>query len=589
MIETIERSGPARIVNWSSDNLSCELPEVLFYESKEVAVPEYFHLIIKLEEGRRKIIDNKSGTILELPPLGKIQPPLSWLMNQFNFFMEMNEDAVSIRAPPESFRNLCGKIEECDQEIVILDGAFELRRNPRQLIRSLSLLKEMAGPNKLIYLPAIMEPSNLALLVYLGADLFDTSFVTYMSRMEMICLPEGNIHASKAKSFIGERNFKSILEFNLKSIWRELQLVKLMIMEGRMREFVEFRAAANASTMSALRILDHEYYEYQEKYMPISGSKLSCITKESLFRPDVVRYRRRLTQRYEKPSTKKFLLLLPCSARKPYSRSKTHRILESVITSVENWRAIHQVIVTSPLGLVPRELELFYPAAHYDVPVTGRWDLDERSIVIELLDSLSLGKYEVIICHLDRNMDFITKHVDCISTSNGEPLSHESLSNLRKELQNLCSSVSHITKEEDEMAEMESIARFQFGKGAEILLQGCRVFGKYPYLKILEGDEQVAMLTPERGMYSLTLHGARKIMALRTNWVEIEEFQLRGNLFAAGVRDADKTLRIGDEAIVVRGEDVIAVGTASMSGEEMIRSKRGEAVRVRHIAQERDD
>lgn len=139
------------------------------------------------------------------------------------------------------------------------------------------------------------------------------------------------------------------------------------------------------------------------------------------------------------------------------------------------------------------------------------------------------------------------------------------------------------------MAEMESIARFQFGKGAEILLQGCRVFGKYPYLKILEGDEQVAMLTPERGMYSLTLHGARKIMALRTNWVEIEEFQLRGNLFAAGVRDADKTLRIGDEAIVVRGEDVIAVGTASMSGEEMIRSKRGEAVRVRHIAQERDD
>ncbi len=31
----------------------------------------------------------------------------------------------------------------------------------------------------------------------------------------------------------------------------------------------------------------------------------------------------------------------------------------------------HELIITSPLGLVPRELECIYPAGHYDLPVTG--------------------------------------------------------------------------------------------------------------------------------------------------------------------------------------------------------------------------
>ena len=39
--------------------------------------------------------------------------------------------------------------------------------------------------------------------------------------------------------------------------------------------------------------------------------------------------------------------------------------------------AVHQVIVTAPLGLVPRELEEIWPAANYDIPVTGEWDADE--------------------------------------------------------------------------------------------------------------------------------------------------------------------------------------------------------------------
>ena len=42
-------------------------------------------------------------------------------------------------------------------------------------------------------------------------------------------------------------------------------------------------------------------------------------------------------------------------------------------------------MVTAPLGLVPRELEDFWPAAHYDIPVTGDWDVDELLVIWEMV------------------------------------------------------------------------------------------------------------------------------------------------------------------------------------------------------------
>lgn len=48
---------------------------------------------------------------------------------------------------------------------------------------------------------------------------------------------------------------------------------------------------------------------------------------------------------------------------------------------MQNPEVVHEVIVTSPLGIVPMELEMIYPAAHYDISVTGEWSLDEREMV----------------------------------------------------------------------------------------------------------------------------------------------------------------------------------------------------------------
>src|SRR5207245_1482509 len=102
---------------------------------------------------------------------------------------------------------------------------------------------------------------------------------------------------------------------------------------------------------------------------PVAGGATRAYAAQPLARPEIVRFRRRIRQRYAKPPSARVLLLPPCSARKPYSTSRSHRRFRDAIVASANPTAVHEVIVTSPLGLIPRELERFYPAGAYDISV----------------------------------------------------------------------------------------------------------------------------------------------------------------------------------------------------------------------------
>src|SRR5207247_5931433 len=120
-----------------------------------------------------------------------------------------------------------------------------------------------------------------------------------------------------------------------------------------------------------------------EAYTPVAGGEMLAYASESLTRPEIVRFRRRIRERYAKPPSSRVLVLLPCSARKPYSRSRSHRRFRDAILASKDPSSVHEVIVTSPLGLIPRELERFYPARAYDIPVTGDWSRDEAAVVAD--------------------------------------------------------------------------------------------------------------------------------------------------------------------------------------------------------------
>jgi archaeosine synthase len=288
-------------------------------------------------------------------------------------------------------------------------------------------------------------------------------------------------------------------------------------------------------------------------------------------------------ERWEPAPHKKVLLLIPCSAKKPYYTSKSHRTFEEVLLSIPNSCAIQELIITSPLGAVPRELELFYPAAQYDIPVTGNWDKEEVAMVQGLVKRAASFGFSKIISHLGSESGFVQEVVECVDTTQGQgTTTAEALERMRSELVAACEAVDKAPRAADRVEFMRSQARYQFGKAGEALLDGCTVVGKYPYLKFIKGNTQIGMLTPDRGMLSLTMDGGAVLLEQGINTVQMGDFDLGGNLFAVGVSDADSNIRTGDEVAMVRNGQLEGVGVAAMSGPEMAGSKRGEAVRVRH-------
>jgi len=73
-------------------------------------------------------------------------------------------------------------------QIAILGNAFELRRDARHWARSIVALREAVGNRTLIYAPGAMDVSNLALLTYMGVDLFDDSLVLPVTRKQLLAL-----------------------------------------------------------------------------------------------------------------------------------------------------------------------------------------------------------------------------------------------------------------------------------------------------------------------------------------------------------------------------------------------------------------
>lgn len=85
---------------------------------------------------------------------------------------------------------------------------------------------------------------------------------------------------------------------------------------------------------------------------------------------------------------------------------------------------------------------------------------------------------------------------------------------------------------------------------------------------------------PAHGLIRPTLKAGRSLKP--GHRVYIDEFVPQGDILAPGVIDADPVIRPGDEVLVI-GDKAMTTGRAVMSADEMIRSSRGVAVRVRKV------
>jgi len=471
-------------------------------------------------------------------------------------------------------------------DVYILGAAGSLR-NPRELVRTILKVKNEIPPDTALYAPALATPANLALLIYLGADLVDATRVVvdgllgrYHTRdgvwpqEELVELPCLCTHC-RAQMEKERRDPKLTAAHNLLKLKEEIRVVRHAILRGELREYVERQVRVTPEQTTTLRLLDQEH-DYLDRRTPITRRNVMFSnTADSLHRVEVTRFAERVLDRYSAPESD-VLLLLPCSARKPYSKSRSHRLFAMALG--KNRRRVHELILTSPLALVPRELEEVYPAAYYDVPVTGRWDLEERNWILSCLDDyLKKNKYARIVAHLDGELrEFVEGHgIEAVYTSGGT--NAESLRELTKAVDEAVQDARPLG--DYRTLRFRAMADYYFGKGAsDLLLAGdVKVKGR----ELQGGKKTLASATPN-GTLALTIEGAKRLEPLERYQVQIGDFLPRGDVLSPGVTDADKEIRPGDE-VLVRGEKAFGVGRARMSGWEMIESSRGVAVELRRI------
>ncbi len=456
--------------------------------------------------------------------------------------------------------------------VLIAANWHTLIKQPREFIRQIVSLKERHLPDTAWYLPGAALPENAAILVHAGFDLFDTIAVDLAGARGEFCLSDGTHPAAMMNEQVcscdGCRSGDLTLH-NRIALMQELALVRSRIREGTFREFLEGRCRNRPEYVSIMRNLERT--EFMMMHTPVSRNvPLYACSGDSIHRPEVRRFIDRLLTRYLPPKAD-VAVLLPCSARKPYSVSQSHRRFMQAVG-----RRAHELIMTSPLGLVPRDIELVYPAAHYDVPVTGYWDHEERHVIRDVLARyFAKHPYRRVIAHLDGDALLIAQEaadeagiaLEC--TGGDNPAGGESLRQLSEALAGEKKIKSQMVR---------GMISFQFGY--DLRAAGLEVKGIYPDQVVQINRRQVFSTDPAHGLLRPTFEG----WSLIENGyrVYIDDFVPKGDILAPGVVEADPAIREGDEVLVI-GDHARATGRAMMSAGEMIRSTRGVAVRVRKV------
>lgn len=487
--------------------------------------------------------------------------------------------------------------EDRGTDAYVLSGGPALVGHARALVESVLTTRRATPDDTALYCPGIATPSNVALLAYLGVDLVDTDRAVLRGTQGRYLTPDGERRledirelpcaCSACQAGVEALDREGCVEHNVALLTAELRRVRERIRTDRLRDYVEGQVRHVPWQTAAFRRLDQEWAYLATRTPIFRDAELSATTEDALRRPEVQRFADRVTNRYVDRLSDVPLLLVPCSARKPYSDSRSH----SQFQDAADYRA-HVVSMTSPIGVVPTELELTYPAQHYDAAVTGAWSETEIAFVADVLEAyLSVTSYPRVIAHVppEGYREAVERaataaDIDVTFTVEGHPTDDTALAALAEELRD----ERQIRVSERERATLRAIADYQFGAGAgDELLGNFEMEGRYPKLRAADDEgELLATLVPQYGLLAMTLAGARRWhereVASRT--VQIDSFVPHGSVLAPGVIDADEEILVGDE-VIVQGPDAFGVGRATMPGQLMAEATRGIAVDVRHVSE----
>ncbi len=451
---------------------------------------------------------------------------------------------------------------------------FILSENPDFIMRSglavkrIINLKRSLGYSKLLYIPGISDPYLIPVWMLLGVDVFD----------DINAIMEGS-HAIRYTMFGRAGDVNDQTENNISFLEDEVDLLARSIENGTFFNVVE-RFNVSPKSMEIIRHLETIFFNNFEKNFPRYTPKILAGGLDSMRRPDVKRFNSYIQTEYSKKNMSDIALFIPCSARKPYSRSKSHMRLIEAIYPFRNH--VHEIILTSPIALVPRELEDTYPPRFYDIPVTGQWYEEEKNQIEGILkEYVRRNNYKHIIFFLPEDMKFVE---DFGISGHFVPWKkHES--NEFEDLLDILRKITEDKKHEkrDFLKEkMIAIADYQFGSWISTYTKDMKVTRMFNQFMLTLDGKPYFIFNEDMG--KLTIHrDASWIFLKEGKWlVEIDDFKPTANIYAMGVRDCSEQVRQGDEVVIHHNGEARGVGTARMSAEMMKMNERGIAVKVRN-------
>jgi archaeosine synthase len=465
-------------------------------------------------------------------------------------------------------------------------------------------VREAVPDDTALYLAGVATPRNVATLAYAGVDLVDAKrarvkglqgkYLTVDDEQFLADLEELPCACPACRDGREAFDREDCAAHNRYALETVLATVRRRVRDGRLRDYLEGQARHENWCTAALRRLDDRWDYLEPRTATFRNAPMQAATEDTLRRPAIRRYADRVTTRYRNRFDGP-LVLVPCSATKPYSDSQSHRQFREAV----RYRA-HLASMTSPIGVVPQELELTYPAQHYDSVVTGRWTPGETEFVAEVLVRyLRRNDYPRVVAHVPGDYrEICERAAEAVQTPfeytvADHPTTDESLANLAATLEG----EPQYRKRERQHNTVRAIADYMLGDAAgDDLFPAFATTSRYPKLQVRATDEesdddegigaQLATMVPEYGALAFTLSGARRWAdgAAPTKRVEIDAFVPHGDVLAPGIVAADDDVRPGDE-VVIEGPRAFAVGRATMPGPAMADATRGVAVDVRHVTE----
>ena len=449
-----------------------------------------------------------------------------------------------------------------EPSIVVLVDAPQLASQQGKLVDALVTIKHRF-PGSLIWTPGIGGPDNLAVLVWFGVDIFD------LSRSRQCTASNVLLTSAGPRELVSSSGEEADLESQLIHWKLAINEVKARLADGTLRTLVEQQSLNSPSLVEHLRY--HDKLTRKNTNIGIShvdkSTILHCNSHTSLSNPVVSKWVDFMTDEYQPPEgLDNVLMLLPCSARKPYRMSKSHRkFLDAIGHS-----AFHEVMVTSPLGLVPRDLEETWPASHYDIPVTGEWNLDEIERTSHMLKSLlERNNYHTVINH--SSMSFDLPGINYFETRVGKSAtSREALENLRTIVTEV--SKQHVTRNRKHhkilLDNFASIARYKMEN--DLWLENVSIRGKPPFWRIELEGKQIALWSNDRRGFSLAKSSIPLISAnssLRQIHLN-SQVSWKGDIFSNILESYDAGINSGDDLLVLQNGQPVGLARAVASGWE---------------------